>query len=149
MVRDVDPLVLSEARVQDDVHQPLQSLRVHARHTRHRVRVEHAVSNDAETTGTFGHEDVAVGQERDRPRLLKLRHDDHAQIAMCGNRGLNDEWAVAEHRVRPLDRRRTDVALSGRDLRVQAFGTRARDRRHARPAAVLVHGLRRGGGCCA
>ena len=125
VIRDIDPLVLREARVEDDVHQTLQSLRVHARSTRHRIRVEHAVSNDAETAGTLRHEDVAVGQECDRPRLLKLRHDDDAQIAMCGYRGLNDEWTVAEHRVRPLDRRRADAALSGWDLRVQALGTLA------------------------
>ncbi len=86
VIRDVDPLVVGEARMQDDVHQALQPLHVHARYAGYRVRIEHAVANDAKTTGPFGHEDVAVGQERDRPRLLKLRHDDHAQIAMGGKR---------------------------------------------------------------
>ena len=140
VIRDVDPLVLGEARVQDDVHQPLQPLRMHARAARYRVRVEHAVANDAETAGTFGDEDVAVGKECDRPRLLKLRHDDHAKIAMRGNRGFDDERSVAEHRIRP-----TESALHRHcTQRPESSGSRTRDagraRRRVRPAVpVLGH----------
>ena len=82
VIREVDEAVLGEARMKDDVHHALQAGRVNLRRTGNRIRIEHALADDAQLSrnrplvlvdaaATLGDEDVAAGQERDRPRLLK------------------------------------------------------------------------------
>ncbi len=39
------------------------------------LRLQHPVTYDPETSGPFGHEHVAVGQERERPGVLESFDD--------------------------------------------------------------------------
>ena len=61
MIGEIDQAVLGEARVQREVHQTGQSLRADRGHTCHGPRVEDAVANDAQATGTLCDEDGSVG----------------------------------------------------------------------------------------
>ena len=56
-----------------------------SRHTRNRLRIEHAFPDDAEPARAFGHEHVAVGQKRDGPGEGQLlRHGDDADPLAFG-----------------------------------------------------------------
>ena len=48
VVGEVDQLFSAEARMQGEVHQARQSLRLNLRHARDRIRIEHAVAHDAQ-----------------------------------------------------------------------------------------------------
>lgn len=82
-------MVVVEARVQHDVHQPLDSSRptnVNGWDTGHRCGIEDAVAEDPEAPTALGNQHRAVRQESDGPRLLQPPgYDNKAQLAfLCG-----------------------------------------------------------------
>src|SRR4030095_7425577 len=97
------------------------------------IRIEHALADDSQLPGdrslvlvnsaaAFRDEDFSPWKKGDGPRLPETRHDHDAKIAMLGARRLNQEGAIGKGRVRPIDRCCADVALGGRNLRVDALG---------------------------
>jgi hypothetical protein len=97
VVRDVDQLVLSERRMQLDVHQPREALRLNVvRQSRDRRGIEHAVSHNPQSPRTFRHENRAVGQKRHAPRLIESFCRDDADGP--DERGLVDHWRVGQWR---------------------------------------------------
>jgi hypothetical protein len=86
-VREIDPAVLGESRVERDVEQ--SALAVFGdvwRQALQRPRLELAVvPDDAQASGPLGDEHPAIRQERDAPRVRQAGHDHHcAQLVQLG-----------------------------------------------------------------
>ena len=80
--------------MQNDVEQPAQAHGVNRRQPGDRLRIEHAVADDAQPSGSLRDQDVAVRQEREAPRILEaFRYDrDFDLVAL----GVERPRAVAE-----------------------------------------------------
>ena len=76
VVGEIDEVILGEARVEHDVHQPRQPLRLHHRHAADRRRVEHAVLQQAQPARPLGDEHAAVGKPGEAPRVGEAAGDD-------------------------------------------------------------------------
>ena len=68
-IAHIDQLVRAEVGVQYDVQEPTLPRRVDLGDTGDRSRKQFPVPNDPQSSGALGHEDVAVGQKRHRPRI--------------------------------------------------------------------------------
>jgi hypothetical protein len=78
-------MVLTEPRVQRDIHEALKSCRADLRHSGDRLEIEDSIADDSELAASLGYEHRAVGKECDRPRLLQAAgHNYHAQVAVRG-----------------------------------------------------------------
>ena len=89
--------------MQGDVHQAAQALRLHCRNARNGRRVQHAIADHAQPTGTLGDQHRAVGQERQAPRVDQaLGHHRHADPVLFG--GVERPRTVADRLARDPDR---------------------------------------------
>ena len=82
VVAEIHEVIRRELRMQRDVVQTGETLRLHLGHSRDRHRVERAVLVHApQLPAALGHEHVAARQERDAPRPLEAaRVDDRANV---------------------------------------------------------------------
>lgn len=92
--------------MQRNVHEPLQTARpagVDRWHAGHRRRSQAPVVDEPEPAGTFGHEEIAVWKERQRPRLFEVaREHYHAKVPFLGRFDL--QRVTGEFRCRPAQR---------------------------------------------
>src|SRR5207302_9758584 len=68
VIGEVDPPVLRKTRVQYDIHEPFEATlaaRLHGRNPLYRARVEHAMADNPQATGTLGDEHRTIGQKCD------------------------------------------------------------------------------------
>ena len=117
-VAPVDQLIGGERRVDGDVEQAALAARVHRRQTGHRLGHLLAVgAHDAQPAGPLGDEHLAVGQEREAPRVDQPFGD-----------GLDVERDVELL----LGARASDRRTPASDLRRSAAGCSCRSRVHLR-----------------
>ena len=69
MVGEIDPTVVLEVGMQNDVHEPLQTPGPDFRHAGNGFSIQHAVADYSQVAAPFSHEHCAIGQEGDRPGL--------------------------------------------------------------------------------
>ncbi len=107
VVRDVDPLVLREVRVQRDVHQSgHRAERRDCRRAGDWIRIELAVADDTKASLFFGDENRTVWQKCDAPRMNEaLRDDDRAKAALLV--AVERKRTVAKRRAVPRAHART------------------------------------------
>jgi len=114
VIGEVDQLVLAELRVQGEVHETGEALRVHLRHAGHWIRIEDAVANHAQPPRPLANQDAAIGKKRHAPRLHEpLRHD---QANLMLDARIEHHRPIRQRRRRPNNRRRR-VRNSHRTLR--------------------------------
>ena len=114
VVGEVDPAVLLECRMQHDIHQPCLGAAVdHLRHSGNRVRIDHAVADDAKRAGTLGDQNRAVGQERETVWMREaLRDDRHTDLLRLGRlvRPRTSAKGRRRQRLRPGRHNATQIA---------------------------------------
>ncbi len=104
VIGEVHQLVLAEARMQREIHEPRETGGLHLGHACDRRRIEHAVANDTQSAWTLRHEHRAVGKKRHAPGLVEPFGDRQSNLTLDG--GVEDDGAVREGGRRPVDRRR-------------------------------------------
>jgi hypothetical protein len=82
VIREVDPAVLGEARMQRHVEHAGRAAEPHRRQSGERRRIEHAIADGTHLAArTHAHQEVAVRQRQQTPRPLDaVRHDTHADL---------------------------------------------------------------------
>ena len=85
-IGEIHPTVLSKLRMERDIHQTRQRLpREHLRHTSERRGLEPTVSDDAKRTEPLRHQDAAVRQKGESPRIGEaVGHHAHADALSLG-----------------------------------------------------------------
>src|SRR6266571_1990459 len=104
VIGEVDQLVLAEAWIQREVHQTPQALRLPRKYARDRIRIEHAVTYDAQASRTLRNEDATVRKKRHAPGLVESFSHDQTDLML--NASVENNRSVRERRRRPDDRRR-------------------------------------------
>src|SRR5262249_7473708 len=102
VVRKVDQLVLGEPRMQRDIHETGQALRLYLRQAGDGIWVEHAVADNPQTSGTFSYENAAIRKKCHTPRLIESL--DHGQTDLMLNRRIKNDRSVSKRRRGPVDR---------------------------------------------
>ena len=134
-IAPVDQLVLLERRIERDVEQPALSARVNRRQPGDRLRHLLAVGADhAQPSGLLGDEHLAVGQERQPPRIgepLGHRHDVEGDVELL----LRRPRLPGERRLLSLAVRRTRVQPGFGSASWRAAASPAAGRRRLRRVA--------------
>lgn len=81
-IAEEDAAVLRKVLVQREIEQADLALEVHHRHALDGFGQRAVLRNGAHSAGLFGDQHLAVGQERERPRLLQLVGDDLHLVAL-------------------------------------------------------------------
>ena len=112
-IRQVDPIVLSELRMQHHIHQSALAHGCHGGNASHRLWVKLEIAtDDAQPSAALGDQHARVGQKGDRPRMRQAlgQGGDADAVLLCGV-GLCRYRCGAEH----------DAQQAARNLHARCF----------------------------